>query len=111
MGISKDFLFGEDLEEILSWIESDCFHILPEGASMVTETFFEMQNQKPEAHSSKKCFKTFKRNAASFFTKPKKEDLHAFDREVILPKSKSKDLIQLRKERNQVTDFSGDPLF
>ena len=44
VGISKDFLFGEDPEAILSWIESDCFHILPEGASMVTETFFEMQN-------------------------------------------------------------------
>ena len=45
VGISKDFLFGEDLEEILSWIESDCFHILPEGASMVQKHFLKCRTK------------------------------------------------------------------
>lgn len=44
MASSADFLFGEDLEAILSLTESDSFDESLESASMVTETSSELQN-------------------------------------------------------------------
>ena len=41
-----------------------------------------------------------------FSSKLNKKDLHAFGYDVILDKNKSKELIQLSKEKNQVTEFS-----
>ena len=46
---SADFLFGEDLEAILSLTESDSFDESLESASMVTERSSELQIEEPEA--------------------------------------------------------------
>ena len=60
-GSSTDFLFGEDLETILSLIES------PESASMVTLTSSEMQTDKLQSHLYTECSKTFM-TSRDFFT-------------------------------------------
>lgn len=49
LAYSADFLFGEDLEAILSLTESDSFDESLESASMVTETSSELQIEEPEA--------------------------------------------------------------
>lgn len=49
MASSADFLFGEDLEAILSLTESDSFDESLESASMVTERSSELQIEEPEA--------------------------------------------------------------
>ena len=44
---STDLLFGEDLQTILSWIDSDYFDESPKSASIVKET----TSEKPAAYS------------------------------------------------------------
>ena len=61
-----------------------------------------------------KLFKTSRGLQCHFFfstSKHSKKDLHAFDYEVLLPKSKLKDFIQLSKEKNKKTEVSRDSLF
>ena len=71
-----------------------------------------MQTKEPEAHSCMECsktFKDFKRAAVSFFIKAQQKQIFSF--EVILPKSKFNDFIQLFKEKNQINQFSRDSFF
>ena len=55
-GHITDFLFGEDLEAVLSLVESDSSN--KTSKSMVTETS-EMQTEETEAQSFMKYFKTY----------------------------------------------------
>ena len=55
----SDGLFGEDIETILSLIESDSFDEAPGNASMVTETSSQMHTEESEAHSCTERSKTF----------------------------------------------------
>ena len=57
---STDFLFGEDLNTVLSLTESDSCGESPETASMVQETPFEMQTEETETHLPMEWSKTFK---------------------------------------------------
>ena len=78
-GSTTEFPFNENLDATLSLIESVSFDKLPESASIVTETSFEMQNEEPEAHLCTRCFKTFKtaRGLQCYFSsKHNKKDLH-----------------------------------
>ena len=60
------------------------------------------------ARNAPKCSKGLQHH---FSSKQNKKDLHAYGYEFILPKSKLKGLIQLRKEKNHVTEFPGHHSF
>lgn len=80
---------------------------------MVTKISSEMQIEEPKACSSTKFLKTF--NTSGRFTvilHQKTARKHsAFDYELILFKSKLKELVQLIKEKNIIIEFSGDSFF
>ena len=107
-GSSTDFLFNEDLEEILSLIESDSLAESPESVSMVTKISCEMQNEEPEARSFTEVSKTFKssRGLQCHFASKQQKKPSAFDCELIL-----KELAQLVKETNIIIELSRDSFF
>ena len=58
-----------------------------------------------------KKIETSRKLQRHFLSKENKKDLNPSDYEVILPKSKLKDLVQLSKEKNQLTKFLRDSPF
>ena len=73
-----------------------------------------MQTEESEAHSCMECskkFETSRKLQRHFLSKENKKDLNPSDYEVILPKSKLKDLVQLSKEKKQLTKFLRDSPF
>ena len=95
-----DFLFGPDLDAVLSLIESDCFHESPEVSSMFSETLSDVSRDKVEVFSCSQCpkvYKTSRRLKRHIMNKHKEED--NFDYEEALPKNQLKDFIDMSKEK------------
>ena len=92
------YLFAEDFEVMLSLIWSNFFDESPESTSWITEGSSEMKTEDPETHLWMKSSRTQNKNT--------KKDLQAFNYKVILLKSKLTNIIQLGKEKNQITEFS-----
>ena len=114
-GSSTDFLFGKDLEAILSLINSNKFflsigHLKVYQWSQKHLLKCPLKNLRlSRAWNAPKHSRLKRALQCHFWSKYNKKDLHAFeDQEFILPKSKLKHLIQLKKEKNQITGFSRD---
>ena len=112
-GYRIDFLFYEDLEVILSMIESDSFAESPESVSWLQRYLLKcrLKNLRlAQARNSRKHSRL--QVGFSVILHPKTARKHsAFDYELILLKSKLKELVQLIKEKNLITEFSGDSFF
>ena len=95
-------------------IESDSFAESPESVSMVTKIVSEMQNEEPEARSCTEFSKTFKTSRGlqrHFASKQSNKKHNTFHHQFILCKTKLKNLVQLVKLKNIITEFSRDSFF
>ena len=73
---------------------------------MITEISSEMKTEEPKAWNAAKHSKLQEGCSIVFHQSTTKTDLQSFVYEVILPKSKLNDLIQLREKKNQIKFFS-----
>ena len=112
-GSKIDFLFYEGLEVILSMIESDSFAESPESVSWLQKYLLKcrLKNLRlAQARNSRKLSRL--QVGFSVILHQKTARKHsAFDYELILFKSKLKELVQLIKEKNIIIEFSGHSFF